>query len=171
MPDERVSGRSNGAPHWEPNEGGIEYLVERGRLDRVTPRRQTAKHLLTEAHRHLASAATLASTADVSLAFVAAYDAARKALSAVLAVQGLRAKGGDGGHTVLLDAVRPQFPDDRQVLQRFDWMRTVRNNTEYPDFATPSASRDDVADARTAAQAIVDLATRFMASRSTQVDR
>ena len=71
---------------------------------------------------------------------------------------------------VLLDAVRPQFPDDRQVLQRYDWMRTVRNNTEYPDFATPSASRNDVADAPTAAQAIVDLATRFVASRSTQVD-
>jgi len=57
------------------------------------------------------------------------------------------------------------MPDDRQILQRFDWMRTTRNNTEYPDFATPSASREDVADARVAAQAIVDLAARFVASQ------
>jgi len=119
---------------------------------------------MMEARRHLASARVLAGTADVSLAFVAAYDAARKALSAILAVQGVRAKGGEGGHAVLLDAVRPQFPSDRQVLQRFDWMRTVRNNTEYPDFATPSTSPEDVADARAAAQAIVDLAARFVTS-------
>jgi len=157
-------------PHWEPNDRGIQYLVERGRLERVTPRRATAEHLITEAHRHLVSARVLADTDDVALAFVAAYDAARKALSAILAVQGIRAKGVEGGHAVLLDAIRPQFPDDRQVLQRFDWMRTVRNNTEYPDFATPSASQEDVADAQAAAQAIVDLATRFTGSHHTQTN-
>lgn len=98
MADERVSSDGQGAPRWEPTERGIEYLIERGRLDRVTPRPQTAEHLLEEARRHLASAQVLAGTADVSLAFVAAYDAARKALSAILAIQGIRAKGGDGGH-------------------------------------------------------------------------
>jgi len=170
MSNEQAFGSGRGIPRWEPNERGIEYLIERGRLDRVTPRPETAEHLIAEARRHLASARVLAGTADVSLAFIAAYDAARKALSAILAVQGIRAKGGDGGHAVLLDAVRPQFPDDRQVLQRFDWMRTVRNNTEYPDFATPSASQQDVADARACAEAIVELAARFVASCRAQMD-
>jgi hypothetical protein len=63
---------------------------------------------------------------------VTAYDAARKALTAILATQGLRAKGGDGGHTVLLDVVRPQFPDHRAVLLRFDWLRNVRNKHPVP---------------------------------------
>jgi len=148
----------------EANEQAIDYLVERGRLERITPRRETAEHLLREARRHLASAASLAETEDTSMAFVAAYDAARKALSAILAVQGLRAKGGDGGHAVLLDAVRPQFPDQRRELQRFDWMRTVRNNTEYPDFDTPSATKHDVADAQAAAMPIIALAEAFVGS-------
>jgi HEPN domain-containing protein len=107
----------------------------------------------------------LGTTDDTSMAFVAAYDAARKALSAILAVQGLRAKGGEGGHAVLLDAVRSQFPDHRRELQRFDWMRTVRNNTEYPDFTTPSATPTDAAEARQAAETIVALAERFVHQR------
>ena len=153
----------------EANEQAIDYLVERGRLERVTPRHETAEHLLREARRHLASADSLAKTEDTSMAFVAAYDAARKALSAILAVQGLRAKGGDGGQAVLLDAVRPQFPDRRQELQRFDWMRTVRNNTEYPDFDTPSATKHDVADAQAAAMPIVALAEAFVGSYPSDV--
>jgi hypothetical protein len=62
------------------------------------------------------------------------------AVGAILAVQGIRAEGGDGAHAVLLDAVRLQFPGHHKELQRFDWMRTVRNNTEYPDFDTPVAT-------------------------------
>ena len=34
---------------WEPNDPGIEYLVGRGRLDRITPRPEAAAHLLGEA--------------------------------------------------------------------------------------------------------------------------
>jgi len=155
----------------EPNSQAIDYLIERGRLERVTPRKETAEHLVREARRHLASAAHLAQTEDQSMAFVAAYDAARKSLSAILAVQGIRAKGGDGGHAVLLDAVRPQFPEHRQELQRFDWMRTVRNNTEYPDFDTPVATAQDVADARSAAAAIVDLAAGFVVSFDAEANK
>jgi len=151
---------------WEPNEQAFNYLIERGRLERVSPRRDTAEHLIREARRHLVSASSLAQTPDRSMAFVAAYDAARKAFSAILAIQGIRAKGGDGGHAVLLDAVRPQFPEYRKQLQRFDWMRTVRNNIEYPDLGTPSATPQDVADGLEAATEIVDLAVDFLSSRT-----
>jgi len=149
---------------WEPNDQGIEYLIDRGRLDRVEASPSTADHLPAESRRHLASAKTLSSTDDTSMAFVACYDAARKALAAILAVQGLRAKAGDGGHTVLLDAVRPQFPDNRRELQRFDWMRTVRNDAEYPDLNSQSLTLDDIAEAQAAATQIVKLAERFRES-------
>ena len=96
------------------------------------------------------------------MAFVAAYDAARKSLTAILAVQGYRSRGGDGGHVVLLDAVRSQFPQRRVVLQRFDWMRTVRNSCEYPDADTPVLSTQDVTDSRKAATEILELAERFV---------
>lgn len=149
-------------PLWDPNAAGIAYLVHSGRIEHVAPSAERAQFLVAEARRHLASAHTLAATADVSLAFLAAYDAARKALTAVLAVQGLRASGGDGGHAVLLDAVRPQFPAHKSVLQAFDWMRATRNATEYPDADRPTATEEDVAEAIPEATAIVDVVDAFL---------
>jgi hypothetical protein len=52
----------------------------------------------------------------------------------------------------------------RKELQRFDWMRAVRNNSEYPDFNTPPTSKPDVADAQKAAAEIVALAKAFVSS-------
>jgi hypothetical protein len=46
-------------------------------------------------------------------------------------------------------------------------MRTVRNNTEYPDFNTPSATKQDVADAQAAATPIVALAEAFVRCHQT----
>lgn len=151
-------------PSWDPNVAGIAYLVGSGRVERVTPSVERARFLVAEARRHLASARTLATTTDTSLAFLAVYDAARKALTAVLAAQGLRPSGGDGGHAVLLDAVRPQFPGHKPVLQAFDWMRATRNATEYPDADRPTASEQDVAEAMPEATAIVDLVEAFLAA-------
>jgi len=147
---------------WQPNDQGLAYLVERGRIEKVPPNSHQASHLLQEARRHLSSAATLSTTDDVSMAFVSAYDAVRKSLTAILAVQGYRSRGGDGGHMVLLDAVRSQFPHHKVLLQRFDWMRTVRNSCEYPDVDTPAVSTHDVADAEESATAILELAERFV---------
>ena len=75
---------------------------------------------------------------------------------------GLGTWGGDGGHAVLLDAVRPQFPSRRHELQRFDWLRTMRNSTEYPDVDTAPITAQDVSDAIKAAQAIYQIAESFV---------
>jgi hypothetical protein len=150
---------------WESNHRGVEFLIERGKIERLPVSTAHARHLVEESRRHLASATVLAGTDDISAAFTTAYDAARKALTAILAVQGLRTKGGDGGHTVLLDVVRPQFPDHRPVLIRFDWLRNVRNNTQYPDFERPTATAADVTAAIPAATQIVELAEAFIAQR------
>jgi HEPN domain-containing protein len=141
----------------------VDFLVERRKIERVVASDANARLLLEEARRHLSSAGVLAGTEDVSAAFVTAYDAARKALSAILAVQGLRTKGGNGGHAVLLDVVRPQFPGDRAVLARFDWLRNLRNSTQYPDFEKPTATPDDVSAAIPAATRIVELAEAYVA--------
>ena len=147
---------------WEPNQVGIDYLVGKGRIERVQPSKEAATRLLSQARLHLQSAQALSTTADLPMAFVAAYDAARKSLAAILAVQGLRARGGDGGHLVLLDVVRPQFPDNRKELQLFDWLRTIRNDAQYPDFDTPSVTTQDVQDAIPAATDIFHIAESFV---------
>jgi hypothetical protein len=152
-------------PRWVPNPEAIAALVRKGRLERVAPSVVQARHLVQESRRHLASAGMLAGTDDISAAFVTAYDAARKGLTAILAVQGLRSKGSNGGHAALLDAVKPQFPDHGTVLNRFDWLRNVRNATQYPDAARPTATTDDVVAAIPAATQIVDLAEAFIAAR------
>jgi HEPN domain-containing protein len=91
-----------------------------------------------------------------------AYDAARKALAAMLAVQGLRAKGGDGGHRVLGELMQAQLPEHKKLLREFDWMRQKRNDTEYREENRPSATIDDVTDAIPAAEQIVELGERFI---------
>ena len=46
---------------------------------------------------------------DVDGAYVAAYDGYRMAAESLLARQGLRARGGDGSHMTVEDAVSAQF--------------------------------------------------------------
>jgi hypothetical protein len=103
------------------------------------------------------------------MAFAAAYDAARKALTAILATQGLRPKAGDGGHLVLLDVLRPQFPSYRKELLRFDWLRTVRNGSQYPDIDTAPVTAQDIEDAIMASCDIVQLARAFLATRLSEL--
>ncbi len=80
----------------------------------------------------------------------------------MLAVQGLRTKGGDGGHRVLGELMQAQLPDYKQVLREFDWMRQKRNDTEYYDPGRPTATTHDVADGILAAGRIVDLGWTFV---------
>lgn len=142
---------------WRPDAPATGFLLERGQIERVEPNIEHAELLLAEDRRHLGSARLLSRTDDTSAAFVTAYDAARKAHAAMLAVQGLRARGGDGGHRVLGELMQAQLPSHKKLLREFDWMRTIRNDTEYPDPARPTATTDDVTAAIEAAEGIVEL--------------
>ena len=87
------------------------------------------------------------------------YDAARKALTAILANQGLRPKGSEGGHAVLLDVVLAQLdPPLGRALREFDWMRRLRNDSAYPSPERKVASAPDVQDALPAADQIIEIA-------------
>ena len=81
-------------------------MLERGELSQITAN-ELADRLLATARQHLASARLLADT-DPYLAYVAVYDAIRKALSALLQIQGLRATTS-GGHLAVMHAVQAQF--------------------------------------------------------------
>ena len=106
----------------------IDRLIAQGRLERVAPNQEHARALVEQARRVVRSAAGLASTDDTITAFTAAYDAARKALTAILANQGLRPGRGEGGHAVLREAVLAQLEPPRQpAVRAFGWMRQTRN--------------------------------------------
>ncbi|MGB6058652.1 MAG: hypothetical protein WBF71_10340, partial [Microthrixaceae bacterium] len=71
--------------------------------------------LLDRARRHVLSAITTAKT-DPDGALSLAYDAARKAATALLAHQGLRPTS-TGGHLVVVTAMRQQFGDGGNVAE------------------------------------------------------
>jgi hypothetical protein len=146
---------------WEQGRQTIDELLARGRLTRVAPNKELAEILLTQGRAHLVSAGVIVD-ADPAGAFVLAYDSARKALTAILINQGLRA-GGDGAHAVLLEAALAQLdPPLGKIFRPFSWMRPLRNHTEYPAPEYPIAQAADVLEAAPAAAAMVDAAARII---------
>lgn len=141
----------------------IEQMLSSRRLERVEPNAAHASAVVQTAERHVATAEVLADTEDQSMAFTAAYDAARKALTAVLAIEGLRVRPVGGAHrnTGIAGDV---FIDDPS-LKEFEWMRQVRNATEYPDLDRPTAAAQDVAEAIEAAGAIVAACVAYVQGR------
>ena len=113
---------------------------------------------MKQARLDLSSARILIDTNPVG-AFMLTYDAARKALTAILANQGLRPMGSEGGHAVLLDVVLAQLdPPLGDDLREFDWMRRLRNDSAYPSPDRKVASATDVEDALPAAERIIEIA-------------
>ena len=148
---------------WEQGRAEIDQLIARGRLEQVVPNQEHAATLIEQARKAVQSAAVLASTDDTITAFTAAYDAARKALTAILINQGLRPGSGEGGHAVLREAVLAQLePPSQPAIRAFGWMRQVRNSSAYPEPDGPTASTNEVADGIDAAQAIIQVAAKVI---------
>ena len=148
---------------WEQGRADIDQLIAQGRLERVTPNQQHAQVLLEQARKAAQSAAVLATTEDTITAFTAAYDAARKALTAILVNQGLRPGNGEGGHAVLREAVLAQLePPNQPAVRAFGWMRQIRNSSAYPEPDGATATGREVNDAIEAAQAIIEVATKVI---------
>jgi len=116
---------------WEQGRTTIERLLADQRLQRVSASRDHADTMLAQARRYAASARFVLQT-DADAAYVLAYDAARKGLTAALENQGLRPTSR-GGHVALIDAVMAQLdPPLGATLRPVDRMRTRRNRVEYP---------------------------------------
>jgi len=129
---------------WQQGRDTIDDLLARGRLTRVTPNRELADTLLTQARAHLTSGTAVAHS-DPAGAFTLVYDAARKAL------------------TVLLDVVTAQLdPPLGATFRAFTWMRPLRNHTQYPAPEHPTAQAEDIAEALPAAAGMIDAAARLL---------
>ncbi len=110
----------------------LEELRSRGLLQEVQADRTAIDRLMNDARRHLHTAALALESGDQAAAYQIAYDAARKALTAMLLSRGLRARGV-GAHATMLEATRSAFEgaDGIDALKRFDRIRRTRNQAEY----------------------------------------
>lgn len=110
----------------------VAALLRDGTLRPTPADPETARDELAIARRHLASA-DLVVDADPTLAFVALYDAMRKAVSAHMRARGLRVTGGPGQHAKVGRYARAALGGrgiDGHVAE-FDVLRDMRNQSEY----------------------------------------
>lgn len=110
----------------------IDDLVGDGLLEAVPADSKTARRILEEARRHVAGAQLIA-TLDRSGAYVLCYDAARKAVAAVLLAGGYRAMAVPGAHVAIAKAAVSLASTDpeRSRLRQLNQMRHHRNRSEY----------------------------------------
>lgn len=147
-------------PRWNKGSDVIEHLLDARQLQRVPADPLTAAALIASARRHVGSASKSAID-DPEGAFSLAYDAARKAATALLAHQGLRPTTA-GGHIVVVEAVNAQFPAV-PGLKSIDRLRRRRNQAEYPAPASyDPVTTEEANDAVTVAGECIETAARLI---------
>lgn len=135
---------------WAQGQQVVERLLRERHLQQVVADADTVTALLEAASRRIATAVS-AVDGDPEGAYSLAYDAARKAATALLAHQGLRPTS-TGGHIAVVETIRAQFPKV-PGLASLDRLRRRRNQSEYPqprsyDPIEPDEAADAVAVAR-----------------------
>jgi hypothetical protein len=146
---------------WEQGRATVDDLIQRREVEKVPASAEHAQAELAQARQHLASAKLLVDVDPVG-AYSLAYDAARKALAAVLMNQGLRATSR-GGHVAVYETVKAQLdPPLGGVLRPFSRMRIRRNESEYRSAEAPAITPEEVSGDLPKAQAIIDLAEKAM---------
>ncbi|MFG2193078.1 hypothetical protein [Streptomyces sp. NPDC048639] len=144
---------------WNQGRSTVDALIGSGHLERVPASRQAAEAELVRARTHVGSAGQLLAT-DPEGAYTLAYDAARRALAAVLQNQGLRGTSR-GGHTVIYEALRAQLdPPLGSVLRPFNRMRARRNEVEYRSSEAPTVTPEEVAADLKKVEALIELAEK-----------
>lgn len=138
---------------WKRGEAEIEALIASADLQKLSGGAANGERLLEKAAVTLETARS-ATERDPDSAFVLAYDAARQAVTALLAHQGLRPTT-KGGHYAVEKAVRAQFgPGFRQ----FGTLRRRRNELEYPERPGDDATAEEAREAVENSQAIISAA-------------
>lgn len=145
---------------WGTGREDVEAMVAAGDLEQVAPSTENATRLLAEAERHLRSA-ELVADADPAGGYDLLYAAARKAMAAALAVQGLRATS-KGGHIAVQEAVTAQLGRSGAVVRPFGRLRRTRNDADYPRLDTPELSAEDIAEDLPKAKEIVAAMQKLM---------
>jgi hypothetical protein len=147
---------------WEQGRDTIEKLIASAALEQVPASREHADLLIAQARKHLESARVIAGT-DPEGAYAMVYDAARKALTAVLENQGLRTTRLRGHHQSAYEAVVAQLvPPMGKQLRPFNRMRQTRGSAEYPKRDEPALSTEDVLEDRAKSEEIVDICAKVL---------
>jgi len=142
----------------------LDDLRRRGLLQDIAPDPTAVARLLDDAHRHLATARLAVRGSDLAGAYQLAYDAARKACTAVLAARGLRVRGS-GAHANLILLLQELYASapGAEALEPLDRMRRTRNTAEYHGYPfDPAEVEEDLA----AAHAIVATAADIVRPRA-----
>lgn len=105
-------------------------LAHDGRIETVSVDLNAAWLRLDEAKTHLVSCASLTGS-DPSLAYVALYDATRKAITALMQANGYRVANRLGAHHTVGLYAEATLAVASPHVRAFDRMRQVRNRSEY----------------------------------------
>jgi len=109
-------------------------LVAAGRLERVPADAHLAGLRLATAEKHLATAAGLVGV-DNDVAYTTLYDAARKAITAHMLANGLRAKATARAHEAVGVYAEERVMDPTGSIRGFQAIRRRRNKSEYQDLS------------------------------------
>lgn len=146
---------------WTEGQAEVEGMVDRGDLELVAPSAAHADLLMKQADGHLAAAEPLVVEHPPS-AFALLYDGARKAMTALLAKQGLRPTRA-GGHVAVQDAVEAQLGrNTRHLVRPFRDLRRRRHESEYPSLEDPPVTVDEAREGLEDARGIVDVVRRML---------
>lgn len=144
---------------WNQGRETIDALIASGAIEHVPASQEAAEAELVRARTHVASAQLLLSS-DPEGAYTLAYDAARRALAAVLQNQGLRATSR-GGHVAVYEAVFAQLdPPLGSLLRPFNRMRVRRNEVAYRSSEAPSVTAEDVTADVSKVEALIEVAEK-----------
>ncbi|MDP9441818.1 MAG: HEPN domain-containing protein [Actinomycetota bacterium] len=133
-------------------------------LDRVTANMAAAGDRVNDARRHVRSARALADD-DTPLAMAACHDAIRKAITAHMLANGLRPRGGEGAHRIVLEYARAQLGDviNEDDLEEAKEIRQDRSLAEYGDFPSRQIDGNHVRAAAEVAERIVNAVAEALA--------
>lgn len=135
-------------------------------LDRVTASMAAAGDRVNDARRHIRSARALADD-DTPLAMAACHDAIRKSITAHMLANGLRPRGGEGAHRIVLDYARTQLGGliSEHDLEEAKEIRQDRALAEYGDFPSRQLDGDHVRAAAEVAERIVNVVAHALAEQ------
>lgn len=142
---------------WNQGREVIDRMLADRELQRVPASNEQARSLIAQARKHLDSAAKVCES-DPDGGYALVYDAARKALTAILENQGLRPTSR-GGHLAVYHAVRAQLePPMGAKLRPFDRIRRQRNVVEYLSAEMPPLTAADVREDIGKVRVLIDVA-------------
>src|SRR6266508_2597960 len=129
-------------------------------LDTVTPSKQTIRHLLDGAARHIADAKVKAVSAETR--FSSAYTAIRMLADVGLNAHGYRTlTSKPGHHQTAIQTLQLTFGLESRLIIRLDALRKQRHLTEYTGETIPEAT---VAECLAQAEALYETASIWLRS-------